>query len=82
MVNLSNEIIISIVVAICYIVWTHVTSSEKPKWSTYLKNGVFGFVSAYCVILVSKKVSTSSSKPLVIGGGNYQETIQVGDPTF
>ena len=82
MVNLSNEIIISIVVSICYIIYTHVTSAEKPKWSTYLKNGVFGFVSAYCVILVSKKFANSPSKPLVIGGSNYQETIQVGDPTF
>ena len=55
MVNLSNEIIISLVVAVCYIVYTHFTSVEKPKFSTYLKNGAFGFVSAYCVILVFKK---------------------------
>ena len=84
MVNLSNEIIVCIVVSVIHMIWTHISSEQKPPWKTYFKNAIFGFVSSYGVILVTKRLSTSpsNSKPLILSGGNYQENIQVGEPTF
>jgi hypothetical protein len=82
MVNLSNDIIACIVVSVCYMVWTHFTSETKPTFKTYIKNGVFGFGSTYALLFVMKKLLSKDTKPVVIGGGSYQENILVGDPNF
>ena len=82
MVNLSNDIIACIVVSVCYMAWTHFTSDTKPTFKTYIKNGLFGFASTYVLLLVLKKIVAKDSKPVIIGGGSYQENIQVGDPNF
>lgn len=82
MVNLSNEIILCLVMSVIYVVWTHISSEQKPPWKTYIKNALFGFASSYCVILITKKMLNKNTKPLILSGGNYQENIQVGEPSF
>ena len=82
MVNLSNELILCLVMSAVYVVWTHVISEHPLSWKAYVKNAIYGFASTYCVVLVTKKMLNKGSKPIILGGGNYQENIQQENQLF